>query len=275
MSPADPYQLHLFEPPRPAPEPGLAPEPDVGAAPLPPSAASVGERLGTLLDGRLRRLVLTRNRSRILSARPDPGDPEGFAVRLDACFTTAPEEVLAAVGTWILGSPREREEALGEIRRFFEAARDSRPSPPRRRIHLEPVGVALDLRQIRDELNRTHFGGRVHAAITWGLAATAPGQSRWSLRRPGRRRSIRLGSYSFATDVIRIHRALDDQRVPTFVVVAVVHHEMLHAFLPPPERRGGRRRIHTPEFRRLEALFADHDRARKWIDKNLDRLLRA
>lgn len=231
-------------------------------------------RLDELTDGLVARLVLTRNRSRILSARPAAGDPRRQVVRLDACFTTAPDEVVAAVALWLTGGPERRREALALIRRHFEASREAAEEPParRRRTVLRPVGRTLDLRQMRDELNRTYFDGRLEVGITWGRAARGAAWRQRGRRRQGRR-SIRLGSYSYETNVIRIHRALDHPGVPRYVVAAIVYHEMLHAALPEPARRGGRRRLHTPEFRRRERRFARHDAARAWVEEHLDELL--
>jgi hypothetical protein len=36
---------------------------------------------------------------------------------------------------------------------------------------------------------------------------------------------------------------------------------------------GGRRVVHSAEFRRQESIHPDFDRARVWIDRNLPRLL--
>jgi hypothetical protein len=132
---------------------------------------------------------------------------------------------------------------------------------------LRPVGSTLDLREVRDRLNAAYFGGRLAVDVTWGRAA--PGGAGW-----GARRSIKLGTYTFESRLVRVHPALDHPSVPRFVVDAVVYHELLHAALPEPVTRGGRRVLHPPEFRARERLFPHHERAERWIEANLAKLLR-
>jgi hypothetical protein len=72
---------------------------------------------------------------------------------------------------------------------------------------------------------------------------------------------------------VRIHPALDHPSVPRWVVESVVHHELLHADLDTVVSNG-RRRLHTPEFRRREREFERHDDARRWVDRHLGALLR-
>jgi hypothetical protein len=276
---ADPTQFDLF--PRGVPvaegEAPARPEPSSRAAlgsaePVSVEAGDVFPRLDHLLGGRLAELVLTSNRRRILSARPAPRRPGSFAVRLDASFAAAPEEVIRAVALWIAADGGPRRRALAVIRRYFEtsceAAEEGPPARRRRPVGLQPLGCRLDLRQVRDELNRVFFDGRLHVGVTWGRAPS---------RRRGRgrsgKRTVRLGSYCWESNVIRVHRALDHASVPHYVVASVVYHEMLHAALPPPAP-GSRRRLHPPEFRRLEARFPDHERAQRWIGRHLGALLR-
>ena len=82
---------------------------------------------------------------------------------------------------------------------------------------------------------------------------------------------MRLGTYSDHDRLIRIHRCLDSADVPAFVVESVVYHEMLHADLPV-EIHNGRRRLHTPEFRRRERLFHRFTEAESWLDEHLGTL---
>lgn len=75
------------------------------------------------------------------------------------------------------------------------------------------------------------------------------------------------------TTLIRIHPVLDDARVPRWFVGFVVFHELLHAVLPP-RVENGRRKIHTPEFRRAEARHPDFGRAQRWEHDNVAILIR-
>ena len=226
------------------------------------------ERLARDLQRRLRSpglagLVLTDNRSVLLSAARQPDG--AVRVRLHHGFVAADEDTLAAVAAFAAGCRGERRRrALATLREHIEGWRGDTPSPAsHRRPTLRPRGLVYDLEVIRDAVSRRRFGGELRPAITWG---------RWSAL-GGRRRTIRLGSYDGREGIIRIHPALDQEWVPAALVIAVVHHEMLHAALPPQES-GGRRCLHGPEFRRRERELHEHAEGEAWLAANLPRLLR-
>jgi len=253
-----PVQLELF-----GAQPALVPVPNAPRFDL-------LRRLNRLTGGRLRSLELTDNRRTILSVRSDRViNRAPLELRIHRSFTEAPEEVLAAVATFVeskRGSDRARE-ALAVIREHFSA---HRATARKRRLRIIPEGTTLDLRELRDDLNGRYFEGRLAVDISWGKAAMVGAQS----CRRHRTSSLQLGSYSYEDKLIRIHRVLDDPRVPRYVVEAVVHHELLHADMPP-EVRGGKRLFHTPEFRRRERLYRNLGRAERWIGEHLAELLRA
>ncbi len=270
-----PLQLQLF----PGAEPPPAVEPDPPAPPERQAKASIDElaqilndgaelrgRLGRAMPGRLGALTLTDNHSTMISARTGAGGR--LDVRIQRCFDSAPEATLAAVATFLTSDKRSlaRRRALAEVRDYF-ALHGPRPAARRRRrVVLRPVGQTLDLRQVCDELNDEYFDGALDVRVTWGRAL--PRRRR---RRQGRF-SVRLGTYGDQDRVVRIHRCLDRADVPRYVVEAVIYHEMLHAAMPPVVENG-RRRIHTPEFRRRERLFPHYQRAERWLDRNLKRLI--
>ncbi len=150
---------------------------------------------------------------------------------------------------------------------LLERCLGSRGIPPKaarsRRPKIAPRGRHFHLGEILDRINRDCFEGEVTAAITWG-------------RRPARRprRSIRLGSYRRGKNLIRIHPALDAEFVPSCVVEALVHHEMLHAVIPVRTGRNGRRVVHGRDFRIRERRFHGYRRAEKWCRENIGLLLR-
>ena len=266
-APGRPVQLELFGL-RPVPVPALLPLP---AAPADPNALRFHllRKLNRLTGGRLRSLELTDNRRTILSVRAGRTGNRAapLELRIHHSFTEAPEEVLQAVATFVeskRGSDQARE-ALTLIREHFTGHRQAARI---RKLVLQPVGVALDLREVFADLNERYFEGRVAAGITWGKSSIAS--------RCGRRRSasLQLGSYSYEDRLIRLHRVLDHPEVPRYVVEAVVFHEMLHADMPP-EIRGGKRLFHTPEFRRRERQYRNLTRAERWIGENMPELLRA
>jgi hypothetical protein len=137
----------------------------------------------------------------------------------------------------------------------------------RRRPRLRPQGRCCDLAELAAEVKERYFADDLTAGITWGRR-----RPRRRRRTRGRRVSLQLGSYHPEQDLVRIHPVLDQPWVPRFVLEAVIYHELLHAALPP-RHEGGRRRVHTPEFRRRERLFPYLQRAQAWIEENLSRLL--
>jgi hypothetical protein len=269
----EPRQLRLFDDLPPAPARSRAGRPRSRG-----HQAELLQRLGPLFAGELRSVVLTENRSRILTARPaGRHDPAGLHLRLDRCFADAPEGVLREVAAFCRSTSRgrrgaeRRRQALATIREHFEAHRAPREPAAARPVKLRPRGERFDLRAIRDRINADCFAGQLTAAITWGRERPASGARRaWGCRR--RRASLQLGSYAHENDLIRVHPALDRREVPEYVVASVVFHEMLHAALPPAIKNG-RRQLHSAEFRRRERAFADHARAERWIRANLHRLL--
>ena len=119
------------------------------------------------------------------------------------------------------------------------------PAQLRRRLRIEPVGRHHDLLAIFTALNRRYFAGRIAATITFGPAPRS--------RRP--RKSIKMGSYSADSRVIRIHPALDQPKVPRYFVEWIVFHEMLHHVYRARAADDGRRCVHPPEFMQPERRF--------------------
>jgi len=303
-----PEQLSLFEvpadasPARVPPEPPLLrpersqpPEPIDGDEPTTATAFDgeaepvalrdrLHERLDRLLGGDLAELVLTDNRTVLVSGRP--ADPEGWAVRLHWSFALAPAEVVAAVAAVVAGPRRgtARRRARQSVRNWishFREATGPGPAPEAWAAVLDTrrreaatggrTGHVHDLEEIRDEVNERYFGGRLPVDIAWSRAGRAQ-----AARRTGRQRgrsTLKLGSWSEEDALVRIHPVLDHASVPRYVVASVVHHELLHAELGS-KVRNGRRRHHTPEFRRREQEFAEHEEARRWIRDKLNELLK-
>ncbi len=212
---------------------------------------ALAKRLGQQI-----RLVVTDNRSTMLSARSKGGRLE---VRLHHMFLTADEDILEAVGDYLDGS----QHAAPVIDGFIEEHRTRHVASGRPQSALRAEGLHHDLRAIVDSLAERHFGGEVDVKITWGRQV-----------QPRRRqRSLQLGTYVPDERLIRIHPVLDQPWVPRFFVEAVVFHEMLHHDMPAVVRNG-RRHYHTNVFKKRERSFEYHSVAQKWEKENLWRLLR-
>ena len=209
------------------------------------------DRFRSHLGDRLFRVVFHDNSSTMITSKHRHGILE---IRLHHMFIEADDNVLPALANFLLG----RRSGSRVLDRFIERNGNRIGRPNRRR---RVRGLHYDLKRIRDAVNRTYFDGRLDTTICWGRASR------------GSRRSIRLGSYSFDEGLIRIHPVLDQAAVPPSVVVAVVHHEMLHCALGA-RRQGGRRMVHTREFRERERNYLLYDRSVQWEKDHLVDLLR-
>lgn len=198
-------------------------------------------------------LVVTNNRKRMVTARRNGRRHE---LRVHHMFLDAPDETIAA----LVGLARGHEEGREALRRYIHdngdaIERERRPSAMRTAGAVHDLDAAL----VR-AMSLVDRDGFDDLRITWG--------------RDGRgRRSIRFGSYDFEQRLIRIHPALDETWVPRYFVEFVVYHELLHVVVPPVTDEEGRRDLHPPEFRELEARFPDFDEALTWQRANLDRIL--
>ncbi len=189
-----------------------------------------------------------------------------WRLRLHHMFLAAPDEVLLALARFVREGDPDSSVLLDryiERNRIF--IRRLSPAQMRKRIRLEPVGRHHDLERIYARLNERYFDSRIDAAITYGPAP----------RVKGPRKSIKMGSYSADSKVIRIHPALDQPVVPRYFVEWIVFHEMLHHVYRTRRGEDGRRCIHPPELMAHEKQFHDYSRALAWERENLDLLLRA
>jgi predicted SprT family Zn-dependent metalloprotease len=181
--------------------------------------------------------------------------------RLHHMFAGAHEPVICALAGFTGRNRRAHGRAIDE---FVRKHRDLiRRAPHRSEAQLSGRGRVYDLGQLYEALNARHFQGCIHARIGWGRRAPF-----------GRRRSIKMGVYFHEQKVIRIHPALDDERVPRYFVEMVVFHEMLHQVFLPSAGEDGRRTVHGKAFREAERRFPDYDRARAWEKAHLHLLLR-
>jgi hypothetical protein len=209
-----------------------------------------------------------RARSQVLVARPTAS---GYRVRMHAGFAAAPPEVRAATARW-LSSGRRARKASALLDTWIEdvlvpsIAAAVEPAGATDRAHAR--GAHHDLAQYADELLPRHIDAALlppekRPAITWGRRLQT-----------GARRSLHLGTYDGMQRRVRIHRVLDQLAVPAFFVRYVLFHELLHAAIPA-RRDGGRTVHHGPEFRRRERAYQDFERAKRWEDENIERLLRS
>jgi hypothetical protein len=208
--------------------------------------------------GRPLRMVLTDNRSVLLSVRRQSG---GLLLRLHRMFLHAPGCVVSALARNIR---RRGRAADGEVRRFMNANLHRVRRSPRQMPTLLTCGRAFDLAGVYADINARFFGGRLQVPITWGRGVGR-----------ARRGGLTFGSYDPVLALIRIHPVLDRPSVPRYFIESVVYHEMLHHHMGGVPDRAGRTVYHTRAFREAEARFPQHRQALDWEKLNLPELLRA
>jgi hypothetical protein len=178
-------------------------------------------------------------------------------VRLSDQLEGAPEPVLYSLAHILLSKlyrlPVERAHSLRYRKYVF--ARDVNQKAHlvrqvRGRKRLGPAqGRWYDLDAIFDSLNAKFFHGLL-------------GRPRMSWSQSGARNT--LGHYDPAHNAIIISRVFDHFAVPRHAVEYIVYHEMLH--LKHPVRvRGGRRCVHSSEFRAEERLFPRLEDAKRFL----------
>ena len=210
------------------------------------------------LDGQLD-LTITSNRSVMLTVRRDP-KYKRYVARVHHIFSRCSPEVVRHLALYIRRNDRTASIALNQFIEDNDHRVERRTQRRPRRLVSE--GKVYDLRAAFDELNQRYFSGALEATIGWGRN-----------RYPGRRRrSIRLGSYTFEDNLIRIHPGLDQVWVPELYLQWVVYHEMLH-IVHPVVRRNGRRAFHTAEFLRDEKKYEHYEFAQRWERSNIPALL--
>lgn len=232
---------------------------------LPAVRRAVLERQGLALASRLAvalrepvEVELTDNAWTMVSYRRVAGR---LIFRLHHMFGGASEAVLRALAGFTGRSRRVHGRIIDEHVRTHRAL--IRETPRRAEPLLAPRGRVHDLADIYGQLNAAEFANQVNARIGWGRRA-----------RNGRRHSIKMGVYLHDQKLIRLHPALDDERVPRHFVELVVFHEMLHQLIPPRVDASGRRTVHSREFRAAERRLPGYERARAWEKANIQLLLR-
>jgi hypothetical protein len=210
------------------------------------------------------RVVLTRNRVSLVSVRPTVtqrgATQAAWEVRVSDRLATTGETGVQAVVDFVARRPG----AAARLKSLFTDL--PRPAPPAARSVVElPRGRWHDLATLEAAERAAHFPELSALPVVWGRADRAE-----------RRTSLRLGCYDAGTRTIRIHRRLDHPSVPPWFIGFVIFHEYLHHVLGVEQRdRSGRRRLHTPEFRRRERRHPWHDAALAWEKANLRALLSA
>jgi len=169
-------------------------------------------------------------------------------------FVSAPPSVLDDVVQALLARPassaqRRRLRAYSESPAFtavLAALESAAPAAPNRR---DAQGRHHSLTAAFDRVNHDYFSSTLlRPGLTWRKM----------------RATRKLGQYDTLRDLITLNAALDAPNVPEVVIDYVLYHELLHKTLGI-QRVNGRRRVHTPEFRKAERQFRHFKQARTFI----------
>lgn len=190
-------------------------------------------------------------------------------VVVNDAFDDATPEVMGAMAEVIVarasGAARPRE--VGKPFWHYVESDDLRERMQRnyldrqRSFSPQPRGEVWDLDQLFDDINTQYFEGALERPMLG-----------WT-RRP---LTYRWGWYSSMVrpnGLIVINCLLDDKKAPRFVLEGTMHHEMLH-MLMDPKVVGGRRVVHTREFRTMERGYEHYSELRPEYRKVLNRYAR-
>lgn len=218
------------------------------------------ERRFELAFGAPVQLAVTDNRHRMVS---HSRSGRALKVRVHLMFVGAPDPVVDALVEYVLRGCRSSSTLLGD---YIQAnGHRIRPDQPVSGS-IQPKGKVHDLEPMLDELCEAYLGmPSPDLFVTWARRTAPRGRAR---------KTIKLGSYSPAERLIRVHPALDQTWVPRYFLSYIVYHELMHDVVPPV-RAGNRLILHSPEFRRREQEFRDYERALAWENRHIDRLLRS
>lgn len=191
------------------------------------------------------------------SAVWDRGDH--WEVRLSDLLEHAPQHVHQSLARSLIGMMDNRLKATRQeeadyvawsrhpdVQELHERARRARGRKPM----TSPRGRYFDLDAMFDQLNATYFQNQLRKPkVGWSRKVS---RTLWA-------------HHDAAHDAIVINRLLDHRRVPDHVVESVLYHEMLHIRFGIKYAPGGRRIIHSREFKHEEARFQLQESAASFL----------
>ena len=203
-------------------------------------------------SGKKIKLKINDNLSTMLSVK---WEPEYTTVSLHRMFLKAPEGIVKSIGSYIGRknlsiSPMVKAYIENSIQRLDYSKKLDRSK-------LSTKGSVYNLQTIFNKLNERYFDGELQLSITWfGTKKTKKGSR------------LALGLYQEPLKLIKIHRVLDNDHFPLFVVEFVIYHEMVHFVCPPYVDARGVTRIHHKAFKEKEQEYAHFQKAEQWIEKH-------
>ncbi|MCZ7585821.1 MAG: hypothetical protein M5R36_22195 [Deltaproteobacteria bacterium] len=251
------------------PRPAWTPPPPLFVVPQAP--ASIGfpvRRFEATLRGIVKRpirVAYNDNRSQLVSYKQERDGVR--LVRISRILLKGSPDVWREVGQWVRSPNRSQLFAQGTSSRHFLDQPAVKEFLEQGRLRRRPVPLMAEGRvyhvgRIFSRLNARYFKRECDATV---------GYARMTGR--VRTRTMQLGAYDYDDNVITIHPVLDWERVPYYVIEAVVFHEMVHWLLRDKLHSGERRCMHPPEFNRHMARYPENDRAEAWLGRYSYRLI--
>jgi hypothetical protein len=125
--------------------------------------------------------------------------------------------------------------------------------------HIETLGEVWDLQYLYDEVVAEYFGD-LDLSITW-----------FGIHRK-KSNKITLGQYDSSCRLIKIHRLLDSEKVPKFILKYIIYHEILHSVYAPQVHKKGFLSIHPKDFLDKEKEFKHYELSQQWMKENKQKL---
>jgi len=218
------------------------------------TAEELGSKL-TRLIGTSVTCSLTSNKLRVVSIKRGKA---GLEVKVPNYFTDAPQDILLALASFC-AKPKEKYARILHsyaLRRCEEIKSSKRESY----LRLSVKGVCYDLEALFNYINQTYFNGECSAHICWG-------------KRTMPKYVVRMGSYEFDSQIIRIHPILDNPDVPQEIIEDVIFHEILH-WKHGASKDNDRNVFHSKEMRKAEKKYPGHIFAAEWRKTHLPLLIK-
>ena len=204
-------------------------------------------------------LTITNNRHNMISCRLDDGV---MKLRLHRMFLFANGKLLRSLASFCKRPNKSNRKVVGDFIKEHHFLIENEKPKKTKQTAVRHKGNHFHLGELFEAVNTKYFKRACDAKITWGKESTQK-----------RRRSMRLGSYDWNNNTIRIHPALDAGWVPRYVLENLIYHEILH-WLFQPRQQGSRLVLHGQAFRDAERAHPQYERTKQWIEKNFPRLLK-
>lgn len=178
-------------------------------------------------------------------------------IRVSDTFVDAPEKVLLCLGR-ILLAKLHKTPVMQKDRRIYNQYVTSEPLQKKasrminRKRHTKIIkGRYKDLEKSFERVNNQYFNGSMEKPVLT-----------WSVKRSKRT----FGRYDVERDIVYISQVLDSPEIPEEFLDFIMYHELLHKKYGITIRKG-KRRMHTPEFKREEKKFRNYEKMKLLMEK--------